>query len=198
MRAASGDIISAGSIERTDRARGQTWFVRTGITRTRSFIARRQIHYSIKPERAAPRMPQTKVGMNEHPHRRRAHGLGLLRPPNERHKRRCEREEGARAQIARQRGHNAVRPTIERALAAVAIFRRGGKPRPLRAADKAKHDNHARRRTGRPVFRVRMKSAAKGKPACLGRGLHIIQRHMFRRYLPPTSKSVSEICPSEQ
>lgn len=197
MPGADSNVI-AFIVESADRTRRQARLLPTGYARAHPTVGRRRLNPVAKHEGAAPGMPKTPVGMNEHSDRRRINRFRHLRPANERRPGRpAEWEDSARAKFLGEPANHTLRPAVQRIWGAVTRFRRGGELRPMLAPDKADEHNCSSLDPRSPIVRFGMKGAAKGEAPCRYRLFDPFESHIFRRYWPPTSNKVSLIWPSE-
>jgi len=197
MIRASGRVVS-GRRKRADGTRAKAGLSRACVAGAWTPVDRRQFEQLAKRERAAPGVPQAPIGMNQHSEWRRVKRLRFSTPALEWQPwRPTEGKKCSGVELLRQIANYPPRPAVERIGRAVRRFRRTGEGRPIRPPRKAQQDQCAGVVAG-GILGVGVKRAAPCQPRRLDGTPDIGNVHMFRRYCPPTSNSVSLIWPSEQ
>jgi hypothetical protein len=193
VRDAGRDVV-ARAVEGADRAGAQARPFRAGVAGARARDERREREPLAERERAAVRMPEPMVGMDQDPERRGGHGLRALRPAQERRSRRTvARQQHARAERRRDLGEHARRPAIERIGLVAARARERG---PVRAADLSREHDGAGdapvRERRHAIVGLGMERAARLEPARAERRFdrresrvgHRVKRRAFAPTLP--------------
>ncbi len=143
-------------------------------------------------------MPKSEIRMDQQTKRRWIERFGILAPTHKGQERwSAEGKQRFRPECFCDTADDAHGPAVHGAGPPVARLRGGREGRPAYPAGDARKYNCAGRESRHEIVRTRMKCATVRK-AGIGNGtLNVGGDHMFRRYWPPTSNSVSLIWPSE-